>query len=141
MWFKKEVDFVAVDRETANEDRASICQIGIAEFRNDRIVGEFESLVRDKGPFSLGSFHGINADRVKDAPTFSEVFPEIKKRLEGRLAVSHGNFDRGALRKACATSRLDELSCDWLDSVRIACRIWQKEELGNYKLDSVCRAI
>ncbi|GEM_PF-5074432 len=32
------MDFVPIDVETANPDMASICQIGVAGYRNGRVV-------------------------------------------------------------------------------------------------------
>ena len=35
------VDFIAIDVETANADMSSICQIGIAKFRDGKLSGEW----------------------------------------------------------------------------------------------------
>lgn len=66
------VDFVAIDVETANPNMASICQIGLAAFREDKIVLEWKSLVDPKDGFSPVnvSIHGITEDMVAGSPTF-----------------------------------------------------------------------
>ena len=37
--------FIAIDVETSNSDRSSICQVGWVLFENGQIVSEFNSLV------------------------------------------------------------------------------------------------
>ena len=37
--------FNSIDVETANADRASICQIGIVHVRDGSVVGQWETLV------------------------------------------------------------------------------------------------
>lgn len=44
--------FVAFDVETANENRSSICQIGLAFFENGQLVETWESLVNPKTYFA-----------------------------------------------------------------------------------------
>ena len=39
------MDFCALDVETANQDRSSICQIGIVRFRNGQPMAEYEALI------------------------------------------------------------------------------------------------
>jgi len=39
------MDFVALDVETANADLSSICQIGIATFRDGKLADSYVSLV------------------------------------------------------------------------------------------------
>ena len=67
------MDFVVVDVETANADLSSICQIGIAGFCGAALVDAWDSLVNPKDyfdPINI-SIHGIDEERVKDAPTWS----------------------------------------------------------------------
>lgn len=136
--FSRPPDFVAVDLETANEDPGSICQIGIAEFRDGKVVSEWESLVFNEGPFMLGSFHGIKRETVADAPKFELLYPKIKKLLGRRIVVAHTSFDRRGLKKACASAGLEEIECDWLDSARVAKRVWAKSQVADYKLGTLC---
>lgn len=57
------MNFFALDVETSNSDRGSICQIGWVEFKDDKIVDEFESLVNPNAPFLQRNIkvHGIKA--------------------------------------------------------------------------------
>lgn len=46
------MDFVALDVETANFDIGSICQIGIAKYRQGKLIDTFESLINPRCSFS-----------------------------------------------------------------------------------------
>jgi DNA polymerase-3 subunit epsilon len=65
------MDFGIIDVETANADLASICQVGIASFRDGTLADSWVSLVNPEDEFSPinVSIHGIDENRVKDAPT------------------------------------------------------------------------
>lgn len=66
----KTMDFVAIDVETANNDIASICQIGIASYANGELVSEWSSLINPQGefnPFNI-RIHGIQPQDVKKRP-------------------------------------------------------------------------
>lgn len=133
------MDFVVVDVETANEDLSSICQIGIASFWNGKLEEGWVSLVDpgdDFSPVNI-SVHGIDEDRVKDAPSWPEIFPEVARRLQKRIVVSHTAFDRLALIRACRCAELAECECTWLDSARVVRRAWSEFSRSGYGLANV----
>lgn len=133
------MDFVVVDVETANADLSSICQIGIASFDGGNLVGAWESLVNPQDyfdPFNV-SIHGIDESRVKDAPTWSEVFPEASSRLINEIVVSHTPFDRVAIARACEFHSLQSCNCNWLDSARVVRRAWPEFSRSGYGLSNV----
>ena len=77
------LDFVAVDMETANAQRASVCAVGIALVRAGEVVATEKILVQP--PTGLDSFsalnrgiHGICAEDVKDAPDWNEVAGQLE---------------------------------------------------------------
>jgi DNA polymerase-3 subunit epsilon len=43
--------FIAIDVETANADISSICQIGIVEFQDGKIINQWETLVNPSARF------------------------------------------------------------------------------------------
>jgi DNA polymerase-3 subunit epsilon len=115
--------FVAVDVETANYNRGSICQIAIVEFIDGEIVSEWSALVDPDEAFNSGNIeiHGITPEDVVGSPTIGELAGEIRKRLIGRLVVSHTMFDQEALSIA-----LPEVAngLEWADSCEAARRAW-----------------
>jgi DNA polymerase III epsilon subunit-like protein len=79
--------FVAVDFETATEDLASICQIGMAEFDGSYIGGDC-ILVNPEDEFSGMniSIHGITESDVASKPTFLAVYDSLAKHCQERLS-------------------------------------------------------
>jgi DNA polymerase III epsilon subunit-like protein len=99
---KGQMDFVAIDVETANADLASICQIGIAHFSNGVLASEWKSYIDPQDHFDEMnvSVHGIDASIVAGAPTFDGLVCTIKESLNGHVVVTHTAFDKVALYRA-----------------------------------------
>ena len=118
--------FNAIDVETANVDRASICQIGIVHVRDGKIEDRWQTLVNPEDWFDPYNvlIHGIDEDDVQDSPTLPEVRAELRARLRGSVLVSHTSFDRVAFERAMARYDLEQLQVTWLDSAKIARRAW-----------------
>ena len=69
--------FIALDFETANGKRTSICSVGMVKVVNNEIVESFYTLVNPFDYFSQTNIevHGITPEDVIDAPSFEYVFP------------------------------------------------------------------
>lgn len=113
--FKGDImDFVAIDFETAvHQD--SICAVGIVTVEDDKIVDEYHQIIQPpNNRYSIYTtrVHGMtSADTIK-SPNFVAVYPEIKKRIQGKTLVAHNeSFDRNALKK---TMDLNGLNYDEL---------------------------
>ena len=130
--------FNTIDVETANADRASICQIGIVHVQDGEIIGQWQSLINPEDwfdEFNVG-IHGIDEHAVIDSPTFPDVYDELHGRLRGSFLVSHGSFDRTALERAWAIYDLEPLDdVKWVNSVVVGRQIWP--HLPNHKLRTV----
>lgn len=133
------VDFVAVDVETACGRVSSICQIGIVGFRRGQIAFEYETLIDPKDYFSSFNMriHGITEDHVAGKPCFGELHDTITSHLAGRVTVAHSYFDKGALGAACRVHSRTAIEATWLDSLRVAKRVWP--ELTSHKLNIVSK--
>jgi DNA polymerase III subunit epsilon len=133
------MDFVVIDVETANADLSSICQVGIASFKDGGLADSWVSLVNPEDYFSAVnvSIHGIDNYQVKDAPTWEEVFPQVASRLQNRIAVSHTPFDRLALTRVCDRYNLAVCECTWLDSAKVVRRAWPEFSKSGYGLSNV----
>jgi DNA polymerase-3 subunit epsilon len=133
------MDFVVIDVETANADLSSICQVGIASFRDGLLVEGWSSLVNPEDEFDgiNVSIHDIDAEQVEDAPTWDAVLPEVNSRLDDRIVVCHTPFDRLALTRACERAQLCECKCTWLDSARVVRRAWPEFSKSGYGLSKV----
>ncbi|NOZ22873.1 MAG: transposase [Planctomycetes bacterium] len=137
------MEFVAIDVETANADMASICQVGIAQFRDNVLVAEWSTLIDPEDyfdPFNT-AIHGITEKDVVQAPTFPQIRNDLMGFLASRIAVSHTHFDRVSIRKAVEKYSLDPIETTWLDSARVARRTWPECSHRGYGLSNVCGLI
>lgn len=118
--------FNAIDVETANADRASICQIGIVHVIDGHVRDQWKTLIDPEDwfdPWNVG-VHGIDEDMVEGSPTLPQVRDELRRRLRGSVLVSHGIFDRTAFERAMSKYNLEQLQVTWLDSTKIVRRAW-----------------
>jgi DNA polymerase-3 subunit epsilon len=133
------MNFLAIDVETANADCSSICQIGIAEFEDGQLINTWSTLINPEAyfdPFNT-SIHGIKSIDVTDAPTFDQVYAELKEKLIGKVAVHHMPFDRTAICRACEEYQLEALTPLWLDSAKIVRRTWEQFAYKGYGLANI----
>jgi DNA polymerase-3 subunit epsilon len=84
------MEFLSIDVETANADMLSICQIGIASFRDGVLVGEWETLIDPEDYFDPinVSVHGIEESDVLSAPKLIEVFAKITSLLPKKSVLA-----------------------------------------------------
>lgn len=69
-------DFAAIDFETANSQRTSVCSVGIVVYRDGVKVDEYYSLIKPEPEYYTywcSQVHGLTAYDTADAPTFPEV--------------------------------------------------------------------
>ncbi|MGY2084312.1 exonuclease domain-containing protein [Blastococcus sp. SYSU DS0539] len=134
------LDFVAIDVETANAHRGSICAIGAAVVRGGVVVSTHSWLVRPSA--GLDTFdkinvrlHGITADMVADQPSFAERLDQLVEVAQGLPLVAHNAaFDVGALREACLVADKEWPTADYACSLILARRAL---DLISYRLPIV----
>ena len=134
--------FNSIDVETANADRASICQIGIVHVREGIIEDQWKTLINPEDWFDPWneSIHGINETDVKNSPILPEVRSELRARLRGSVLVSHTSFDRVAFERAMTRYDLEQLQVTWLDSAKIARRAWpERYGRSGYGLKNIAK--
>lgn len=99
----KRLHFTAIDFETANSSRYSICQVGICRVENGEVVFADSFLVQPPNNeySSINScIHGISSDLTKDKPLFPEIWEKIRYYIEDDLVVAHNtDFDVDCLHK------------------------------------------
>lgn len=135
------MNFVAIDVETANPDFASICQVGVAAFRDGMLHDTWESLVDPEDYFDEMNVavHGINERAVRGAPKWQTVYELLAPWLQGHVVASHTPFDRAALSRACEKNGLPPHSCTWLDTARVVRRAWPAFAQKGYGLANVAK--
>lgn len=99
------MDFLAFDFETANHNKSSICALGIVIMENGKIACEKHYYINPEEEFEIFNIriHKITEDIVKDAPTFPEVWEEVKPLFSKYPLVAHNlkSADMAMLKTAC----------------------------------------
>ncbi len=128
--------FSALDFETANQYRTSVCSVGIVSFENGKEVSSFYSLVKPS-PFEFSSIcssiHGIYHTDVYDAPSFSEIYPEILKNLNGYIVCHGASFDISCLNALISLYGLEHPRLKVLCTLKLARKFLKlpKNKLNN----------
>ena len=147
----EEASFVVVDLETTGGRPApnSIADIGAVRVRGGETLGEFATLV-DPGepiPAFITALTGITTAMALSAPRIGEVLPSFMEFLgpgpDTVLVAHNAAFDVGHLRAACAGLGMAWPKVRVLDTVKLARRVFTRDEAPNVKLSTlarVCRA-
>ncbi len=95
-------NFAAIDFETANHHRSSVCSVGVVVVRDGEVVDKFYSLIKPSPNF-YSSFctavHGLTKADTDNAAPFPEVWSEVAWRVKGLPFVAHNSrFDEGCLK-------------------------------------------
>lgn len=105
-------NFIAIDVETANRERTSICAIGAVKVEDGVIVDHRYSLVRPEPDYYSRynvAVHGITDDDTWNAPSFGTVWAEWIPWFSGLPFVAHNApFDSSCIRAACRMYGLEE---------------------------------
>ena len=73
-------DFAAIDFETANGKRTSVCSVGVVVVRGGEVTDSFYSLIRPRPNFYsrfTTAIHGLTYDDTAEAPDFETVWKQI----------------------------------------------------------------
>ena len=132
--------FVALDFETANNERGSACSVGLVRVEDGKIVAKQSRLINPQTYFLAGftrDVHGISAEDVKDAPLFDEVWKELSPLLDGAdfIAAHNAQFDREELYKCCDKYKIKPPAQKFVCTVNIARVCWK---LDPATLPDVC---
>lgn len=134
--------YVALDVETANDFRGSICSIGLVKFQDGTIVDTYYTLINPETSFDTFniSIHGIKPEDVADAPTFPEVRQDIFDFIGSDVVVCHfAQFDMGALNDVYNKYQLDYDDIKYICSYRLA-KVAMPGQL-NYKLKNLSKTL
>lgn len=139
-------NFTAVDVELANNDLASICELGLAKFREGQLVETWRAVVNPESDFEVAfhsNLHGIRSGHVEGAPTFPEVYHVLKHFTNQGVCVFHAasGFDQNCLSRACERYALEDLTkyTEWKSTLQMAKNHWPDQ--SSYKLEALCKKI
>jgi DNA polymerase-3 subunit epsilon len=138
--------FTSVDVELANNDLHSICEIGVARFREGILVETWRAIINPECSFEKvfhSGIHGLREKHACQAPIFPEVHDTLARYLRDGVCIYHAasDFDRNCIRSACARYGLDDVTqhSDWFSTLDLARYHWPEE--SNHKLQSLCQRI
>ena len=133
------MEFVAIDFETANSKRDSVCSVAVVGVKNNKMYEMFHSLVRPpEMNFSYYNtqIHGITADDVRNMPTFPQIWEKLKGCLDKNIVLAHNaSFDMSVLKSILNTYNLNEPDFNYYCTVSLAKKVWP--DLENHKLDTL----
>ena len=139
----KMTDFAAIDFETANGQRSSVCSVGVVVVRQGRVVDSFYSLIKPEPNYYAWfcqQVHGLGHEDTDDADVFPEVWQRIAPEIEGLPLVAHNSpFDEGCLRAVMQVYRMDWPDYRFYCTCRAARRVFGRR-LPNHQLHTVAEA-
>lgn len=134
------MEFIAIDFETANAKRSSICTIGIAVVRNRKLVKTDYMLIKPYPNYYAAyntRIHGITYEDTCRAKDFKTLWPGLKKYFHNKVIVAHNaSFEISALRSILDEHRLAYPELEYHCSLRLA---QESLRLRSYALDKVAR--
>ena len=139
-----DLNFIAIDFETATYQRTSICETGICVVRNGEVAETKSWLVRPPDNYYYYKnimLHGIRPADTEDAPDFANVWEEIEKSYldEFDTFVAHNvPFDRSCLMSSAKLYNIHLPELKWACSLQTARRIYS---FGCYSLGSLCERL
>ncbi len=135
------MNFTALDFETANNHKTSICAVGMAIVEDGKIVKTISTLIKpipDFYGYWNTKVHGITPDMTQDAPYFMDVWQELKQYIDGTTLVAHNAaFDVGALRSILAVNGITYPKTKYFCSHIVSKKVFN--ELPSHKLSIVCK--
>lgn len=135
------LDFAAIDFETANAERTSVCSVGIIVVRGGEIVHRYYSLIRpepDYYNYHNTRVHGLTAADTESARIFPDVWAEVEPLIAGLPLVAHNKpFDEGCLKAVFRMYRMDYPDYPFFCTLQAARR--QLRHLSDHRLPTVAR--
>lgn len=135
-------DFAAIDFETANGERTSVCSVGLVVVRHGAIVDHYYSLIKPEPEYYTWfctRVHGITLEKTLQARVFPEVWAEITPKIGHLPLVAHNSpFDEGCLKAVFRCYCMDYPDYVFYDTLRASRRLLP--QLPNHQLQTVAAA-
>ena len=132
-------NFAAIDFETANNERSSVCSVGVIVVRDGKIVDSFYSLIQPEPNYYnywCSQVHGLCREDTEEAAVFPEVWAKIEPLIAGLPLVAHNKpFDESCLRSVFRVYQMDYPDYDFYDTLCASRRCFP--HLDNHQLHTV----
>lgn len=135
----KDLNFTAIDFETANEQRASVCSIGLVTVKNGIINGKKNFIIKPK-EFRFTDInkriHGISEKDVMTAPEFDEVWNQLHPFIDRQILLAHNaDFDIDVLKQTLNAYNINVPTFKFICTQKLAQEAFP--DLQNYRLSDV----
>lgn len=131
--------FVAIDFETANYHRSSVCSIGLVFVENNQIVDSYYELIKPIPNFYsrwATEIHGIKYKDTANASEFPEIWKKIGSKIKDLPLVAHNSvFDENCLKAVLSAYKLPVHQNPFFCTYRKAKNLFP--ELPNHQLHTV----
>lgn len=135
-------NYAAIDFETANTERTSVCSVGVVIIRDGEMVDSFYSLIQPEPNYYNywnTRVHGLTREDTEHAPVFPEVWAQIAPLIEGLPLVAHNkSFDESCLKAVFRCYQMDYPDYEFYCTCVAARR--RLPHLPNHQLHTVAAA-
>ena len=132
-------NFAAIDFETANNERTSVCSVGVVIVRDGELVDSFYSLIQPEPNYYnywCTQVHGITRHDTESAPVFPEVWKQIEPLIDGLPLVAHNKaFDESCLKAVFRCYQMDYPDYEFYCTCQAARRAFPNAE--NHQLHTI----
>lgn len=131
--------FAAIDFETANAKRSSVCSLGLVVVEDRKVVASVHRLIRPRPNFYSKHntrVHGMTLNDTERAPDFPSIWDEVIPLIKEYPLVAHNSpFDEGCLKAVFELYGMTYPGYEFLCTYRAARRSFPN--LVNHRLPSV----
>ncbi len=133
-------NFAAIDFETANGERTSVCSVGVVIVRDGAIAEKFYSLIQPEPNYYTywcTQVHGLTRRDTDNAEVFPRVWEKIASKLEGLPLVAHNKaFDESCLKAVFRCYQMDYPNYPFLCTLQQSRKVWRG---GKHTLDVIAQ--
>lgn len=137
---QKMKSFAAIDFETANQHRSSVCSVGVVVVRQGKVVDKFYRLIKPNPNFYTywcTEVHGLTNEDTDGALPFPDVWKEIAPHIQGLPLVAHNSpFDESCLKAAFEAYGMEYPGYQFYCTCRASRRLLGKQ-LSDHQLQTV----
>ena len=135
--------FVAIDFETLENWRCSVCEVGVVVIEDNKIVAKYGTKVCPPSmneSYHCVKTHGLHYNDVKGYPKFDAVWNYIDKEyIKGSPIIAHNvGFEKSCINE-CGDYYGTNTEYTYYDTLLLSRKYINK--LYNYRLDTVSRFI
>lgn len=133
-------DFIAIEFATANNNRHSICAVGMVFVENGEMIDSIHQLINPEEPFDEDNsrIHGILEVDVKEAQTFQNFYDSVAHKIANKVIVAHYmGFHGNALKENLIRYNIIPVNCQFICTYQLARRLLLGQD--DYSIRTLCQ--